>query len=86
MPLSFACQAKTPLLLLHGVEDSVVIPENSRELKRRVYGCAGEVQYVELDDIGHYSIVLGLSDSFLARDAIQSSIDMFLRSLSEHSG
>jgi dipeptidyl aminopeptidase/acylaminoacyl peptidase len=85
-PVSFACSAKVPLLLLHGVEDRVVIPENSRELERRVYKCAGKVQYVELDDIGHFSIVLGLSDSFLAKDAIQTSIDTFLQSLSEQSG
>ena len=85
-PVSFACSAKVPLLLLHGVEDGVVITENSRELERRVYKCAGKVQYVELDDIGHYSIVLGLSDSFLAKDAIQTSIDTFLQSLSEQSG
>jgi acetyl esterase/lipase len=85
-PVSFGCSAKIPLLLLHGAEDNVVIPENSRALERRVFECAGEVQYVELDDIGHFSIVLGLSDSFLAQDAIQSSIDTFLQSLSEHSG
>jgi len=81
-PISFACSAKIPLLLLHGIEDGVVIPENSRALERRVYECGGEVKYVELDDIGHFSIVLGLSDSFLANDAIQSSIDTFLQSLS----
>ena len=86
MPVTFACSAKTPLLLFHGADDSIVIPENSRELKRRVYECAGNVKYVELDDIGHFSIVLGLSDSFLAEDAIQSSIEIFLQSLSQRSG
>ena len=83
MPVTFACSAKIPLLLFHGAEDSIVIPENSRELNRRVYACAGNVKYVELDDIGHFSIVLGLSDSFLAKNAIQSSIEIFLQSLSQ---
>jgi dipeptidyl aminopeptidase/acylaminoacyl peptidase len=86
MPVTFACSAKIPLLLFHGADDSIVIPENSRELKRRVYECAGNVKYVELDDIGHFSIVLGLSDSFLAEDAIQSPIEIFLQSLSQQSG
>ena len=86
MPVTFACSAKIPLLLFHGADDSMVIPENSRELKRRVYECAGNVKYVELDDIGHFSIVLGLSDSFLAKNAIQSSIELFLQSLSQRSG
>ena len=82
MPVTFACSAKVPLLLIHGVDDSIVYPDNSRELNRRAYGCAGDVTYVELDDIGHYSILLGLSDSFLAEDAIQSPIDVFLQTLS----
>jgi acetyl esterase/lipase len=86
MPVTFACSAKIPLLLFHGADDSIVIPENSRELKRRVYECAGNVKYVELDDIGHFSIVLGLSDSFLAKNAIQSSIEIFLQSLSQQTG
>jgi hypothetical protein len=48
--------------------------------------CAGNVKYLELDDIGHFSIVLGLSDSFFAEDAIQSSIEIFLQSLSQQTG
>lgn len=86
MPVTFACPAKIPLLLIHGRDDNVVIPENSRELKRRTYDCAGNVKYVELDDIGHFSILLGLSNSFLGEDAIQSPIETFLQSLTRQSG
>ncbi len=86
MPITFACSEKPPLLLIHGLDDRVVMPENSRELKRRAYECAGNVKYVELDDVGHFSILLGLSNSFLAEDAIQSSIEIFLQSLSRQSG
>lgn len=86
MPVTFACSAKIPLLLIHGADDSIVIPENSRELKRRVYECAGNVKYFEPDDIGHFSIVLGLSDSYFAEDSIQSSIEIFLQSLCQQSG
>ena len=86
MPVTFACSAKIPLLLFHGADDNIVIPENSRELKRRAYECDGNVKYFELDDIGHFSIVLGLSNSFFAKDAIQSSIETFLQSLSQQSG
>ncbi len=86
MPITFACSEKLPLLLIHGLDDRVVIPENSRELKRRTYECAGNVKYIELDDIGHFSILLGLSNSFLAEDSIQSAIEIFLQSLSQQSG
>lgn len=86
MPVTFACSAKTPLLLFHGAGDGTVIPENSKALKRRVEECAGNVKYVELDDIGHFFILLGLTDSFLADNTIQSSIEEFLQSLSRQSG
>ena len=86
MPVNFACLRKTPLLLMHGLDDSIVIPDNSRELKRRAYACGGNVKYIELDDIGHFSILLGLSDSFLAEDVILSSIEVFLQSLSQQPG
>jgi acetyl esterase/lipase len=86
MPVTFACSVKTPLLLFHGADDSIVIPENSRELKRRVDACAGNATYIEVERIGHFSIVLGLSDSFFAEDAIQSSIEVFLQSLSQQTG
>ena len=86
MPVTFACLAKIPLLLFHGADDGVVIPENSKELKRRVRECGGTVKYVELDDMGHFTILLGLSDSFLADNIIQSSIEEFLQSLSQRPG
>jgi acetyl esterase/lipase len=87
MPVTFSCSATAPLLLLHGKDDRVVIPENSRELRRRVNACEGDVDYVELDDTGHFSIVLGLSDSaLLADEAIQTTIDAFLQSLSQQTG
>jgi len=85
-PVSFACSAHPALLLLHGSEDHVVIPENSIELKRRARACTGNVNYIELDHTGHFSILLGLSDSFLAKETVQSSIDRFLQSLSQQSG
>lgn len=82
MPVTFACSTEVPLLLIHGRDDSVVIPENSKELKRRTDDCDGNVTYVELDDTGHFSILLGLSNSFLTEDAVQSPIEIFLQSLS----
>ena len=85
MPVTFACSARIPILLFHGSDDSVVVPENSKDLERRVHECAGKAHYVELENIGHYTIVLGLSDSFLSNDSIQSFIDLYLQSLSQPS-
>lgn len=81
-PVTFACSAKAPVLLFHGVDDGIVIPANSRELKRSIDACGGSVDYLELEDTGHFTIVLGLSDSFLARSAILSPLETFLQTLS----
>ena len=81
-PVTFACAATVPLLLLHGESDTVVFPRNSRELKQRVERCGGKVEYLELAETGHFSIVLGLSDSFLKNNTILGQIDDFLESLS----
>jgi acetyl esterase/lipase len=81
-PVAFACSAKAPVLLFHGVDDGIVIPANSRELKRSIDACGGSVDYFELEDTGHFTIVLGLSGSFLAKSAILSPLEMFLQTLS----
>lgn len=80
-PVTFACTAKAPMLLFHGADDGVVIPENSRKLKQKVENCGGSVDYRELADTGHFTIVLGLSDSFLAKNSIRSPLDNFLQSI-----
>ena len=80
-PVTFACSAKSPMLLFHGADDTVVIPENSRKLKLNVENCGGSVDYHELADTGHFTIVLGLSDSFLAKSAIVSPLETFLQSV-----
>ena len=81
-PVTFACAATAPLLLLHGGSDTVVIPENSKELQQRVEKCGGAVEYIELAETGHFAIVLGLSSSFLKNNTILNSIDSFLKTIS----
>ena len=81
-PVTFACASTAPILLMHGESDTVVIPQNSRELKQSVEKCGGLVEYLELAEMGHFSIILGLSDSFLKNNTILVQIDDFLKSLS----
>lgn len=81
-PVTFACAATVPLLLMHGERDTVVIPENSKELTQRVEKCGGTVEYLELAETGHFGIILGLSDSFLKNNTILTQIDDFLKNLS----
>lgn len=81
-PVTFACSAKSPFLLFHGEDDNVVIAENSRELKRKIDDCGGTAEYIELGETGHFSIITGLSNSFLENTNIVSRIEVFLQSIS----
>ncbi|THB72724.1 MAG: alpha/beta hydrolase [Desulfobulbaceae bacterium] len=82
-PVNFACPSQAPILLLHGADDSVVITENSRVLSQRVSECGGDVNYFELDDIGHFAIVLGLADAFVGDEMIREPIERFLEALDQ---
>ena len=81
-PVSFACSAVSPFLLFHGEDDSVVVAKNSQDLSRRIDSCGGNVEYIELVEVGHMSIVLGLSNTFLGNKAILSPINIFLKTIS----
>ena len=81
-PVTFACSAQSPFLLFHGEDDTIVVAENSRELKRKIDSCGGTVEYIELGETGHFSIVTGLSNSFLENTIIVSRIEVFLQSIS----
>jgi hypothetical protein len=68
MPVTFACSVKTPLLLFHGADDSIVIPENSRELKRRVDAMCWECQRMSsLTILGIFLLCSGYPILFLQR-------------------
>jgi acetyl esterase/lipase len=82
-PVTFGCSSRSPMLLFHGAGDTLVYPENSRELRQRVEACGGTVQYYELEKTGHFTIVLGLSDSFLRKQALFIPLDAFLEQLSQ---
>jgi acetyl esterase/lipase len=63
-PITWACEDAPPVLLLHGADDRLVLPENSRKLYQRLLQCGNQASYVELDDVSHFDIVLGLSKAY----------------------
>lgn len=52
-PLYHAEQIKSPLLLIHGEDDTVVSVEQSREIKRRIEGHGGDVRLITFQGEGH---------------------------------
>jgi acetyl esterase/lipase len=84
-PITFACTDAPPLLLLHGRDDTIVVPENSIELQEKATGCGNRAELALIDDIGHIGILLALTKTFSHHAAVQPHIDRFLTSLSPRS-
>jgi dipeptidyl aminopeptidase/acylaminoacyl peptidase len=53
-PLRQADRAKIPILLLHGIEDSVVPVEQSRSMNKKLLNGKKNVRYVELGGDDHW--------------------------------
>lgn len=80
-PITHACGNNLPLLLLHGEDDGLVVPENSLQLHRAREQCGMDSTYIELEKVGHFDILLGLSASFADRAPVLEPIQHFIGSL-----
>ena len=67
-PISFAANARAPLLLIAGASDTTVYPANSTRLAARVGEAGGEASTIIYPGIGHVGLLAGLAPSlrFLA--------------------
>lgn len=63
-PVSHARGDAPPLLLLHGTDDRIVLPLHSQLLQERMNSEDGRVKRLEMDGVGHFGIVLALSEPF----------------------
>ena len=79
-PVTYARGDAPPLLLMHGADDSMVLPLHSKLLQERVDNQNGRVTRLELEGVNHFDIVLGLSEPFahLAPDLLPS-VERFIR-------
>ena len=80
-PVTHACNSSLPLLLLHGNEDGLVLPINSKKLHELRENCGLESQLIELNNVGHFDILLGLSSSFSNLAPVLDPIDTFIDNL-----
>lgn len=52
-PYRVADKVQTPLMLIHGTKDTIVPPEESRQMKRAMEGAGKSVTYLEVEGMGH---------------------------------
>jgi len=85
-PIAFAPGAPAngssiPALLLHGAEDTTVLPENSRALAEELRKAGGEATFREYSDRGHIGIILSFAAPFRGRDRVYEDTVTFLKTL-----
>ena len=77
-PIHFACERQLPALLLHGEDDSTVLPRYSAEMAEAMRSCGTAVKYQPLTRVDHYETVLGLSSSLDGLAPVLPAVDAFL--------
>ena len=63
-PITFADGHEPPMLLIHGLLDKTVSPQNSEELAAKIRTNGGEVEYLTYPRRAHVGVVLSLAASF----------------------
>ncbi|MCU0891115.1 MAG: alpha/beta hydrolase [Sandarakinorhabdus sp.] len=77
-PIHFARGDAPPLLLLHGADDTTVLPRNSRRLANAISDLGGKAEARVYPDLGHIGILLALSKPFRGRASVLKDASDFL--------
>ena len=80
-PINFADRRAPPTLLLHGDDDTTVLPRNSQALAQRISGDGGQAQLRLYDGVGHVGIVLGFAQLFRGRAPVLDDTAAFIATL-----
>lgn len=77
-PAALVSGDEPPALLLHGLDDRVVPPDNSRAFAQRLQAHGRPAESVEYADTGHIDLVLALGHPFRRPGGIRDRIAAFI--------
>ncbi len=80
-PITFVGGEDVPALLLHGAEDTTVLPRNSHELAARIRRAEGRAIMREYADTAHIGIILSFARPFRGHDTVYEDTIRFLEGL-----
>ena len=80
-PVTFARAGAPPMLLLHGLDDTTVWPQNSIDLAAALDAAGATARYVPLENIGHIAVLLALATPFEDLAPVLPEAEAFLKSL-----
>lgn len=80
-PITFADRRAPPTLLLHGSDDTTVLPRNSQVLADGIGRAGGQATLRLYDGVGHIGIVLGFAALFRDRAPVLDDTVAFINGL-----
>jgi len=78
-PINFVRHDEPPLLLLHGLDDTTVLPRNSERLAAAAHAAGAQAQLIEYPDYGHIGIIVKLAAPLRGSSTVLADIVAFLR-------
>jgi acetyl esterase/lipase len=77
-PITFADAHAPPSLLLHGADDTTVLPRNSENLARRITEAGGAARVVIYPGTGHIGIITAFAPLFAGRAPVLDDLVAFV--------
>jgi acetyl esterase/lipase len=78
-PINFVSPGAPPALLLHGTDDTRVLPRNTERLAQRIRRAGGSVTETIYQGVGHSGILLALSPAFGRIAPVRADAAAFVR-------
>jgi len=81
LPVTYVDGGASPMLLVHGLKDEVVKPQNSWTLAERINEKSGKVKLITYKSSGHIGVLLGLASSFRSYTPVLDDVSGWILSL-----
>jgi acetyl esterase/lipase len=78
-PINFVRRDEPPLLLMHGLDDTTVLPRNSERLAEAARAVGAQAQLIEYPDYGHIGIIVKLAAPLRGDSTVLPDIVTFLK-------
>ena len=78
-PINFVSANAPPMLLLHGLDDTTVLPRNSEHLAAAARAQGTRATLIEYPDYGHIGLVIKLAAPFRGNSSVATDVATFIR-------
>jgi acetyl esterase/lipase len=77
-PINFVTASEPPLLLMHGLDDTTVLPRNSQRLAAKAKSAGAQATLIEFPGYGHLQMVARLAAPLRLGSSVLDDIARFV--------